>query len=132
MSLDQFSPSGFGRNNKLVVINGKPVSVIEHFAAAQRAVSGVQAKLQRSWVRDTCAISDKAGRSMTLHEDEDGIDDEASDLQAGHGTHVGGMIYTRELQKGLGGIALAWKQFRELSTKWRQAVQIAAHKTKHG
>ncbi|KAG6044444.1 hypothetical protein E4U33_001532, partial [Claviceps sp. LM78 group G4] len=55
----------------------------------------------------------------------------ASDLQAGHGTHVADMIYTIELQQGLGDIALIWEQFREVSTKWRQAVQIAAHKPKH-
>ncbi|KAG6148290.1 hypothetical protein E4U37_007506 [Claviceps purpurea] len=51
-------------------------------------------------------------------EDEDGIDDEASDLQAGHGTHVAGMIYARELQQGLGGTAMARERFREVSTKW--------------
>ncbi|KAG6310454.1 hypothetical protein E4U44_005501 [Claviceps purpurea] len=52
------------------------------------------------------------------YEDEDGIDDEASDLQAGHGTHVAGMIYARELQQGLGGTAMARERFREVSTKW--------------
>ncbi|KAG6092316.1 hypothetical protein E4U14_000769 [Claviceps sp. LM454 group G7] len=72
------------------------------------------------------------GEGGTGFENEDGIVDEASDLQAGYGTHVTGMIYTRELQQGLGGTALAWEQFREVSTKWRQAAQIAAHKTKHG
>ncbi|CCE33981.1 uncharacterized protein CPUR_07909 [Claviceps purpurea 20.1] len=65
------------------------------------------------------------------YEDEDGLDDEASDLQAGHGTHVAGMIYDRELQQSLDGTALAREQFREVSTKRRQTVQIAAHKTKH-
>lgn len=34
-------------------------------------------------------------------EDEDGIEDSAWDLQAGHGTHVAGMVYARELQQGV-------------------------------
>lgn len=32
------------------------------------------------------------------HEDKDGIDNEVSDLQAGHGMHVAGILYARELQ----------------------------------
>ena len=37
------------------------------------------------------------GEDGPEYEDEDGIDDEASDLQAGHGSHVAGIIYAREL-----------------------------------
>ncbi|CCE32885.1 uncharacterized protein CPUR_06751 [Claviceps purpurea 20.1] len=33
------------------------------------------------------------GEGGTEYEDEDWIDEEASDLQAGHGTHIAGMIY---------------------------------------
>ena len=32
--------------------------------------------------------------------DEDSIDDDAWDLQTGHGTHIAGMIYAKELIEG--------------------------------
>lgn len=55
-------------------------------------------------------------------EDEDGIDDvsDARDLQAGHTSHVAGMIYAREMQQGLGGTALMREKFRETSREWHQ------------
>lgn len=61
-----------------------------------------------------------AGGDGVEYEDEDGIDDEASDLQAGHGSHVAGMVYARELQQGLGGTAMARERFREVSSKWHR------------
>ncbi|KAG6266915.1 hypothetical protein E4U47_005546 [Claviceps purpurea] len=83
----------------------------------------------KNWFKEKKWTSDRVRRIMQQHserllgygaeyEDEDGIDDEASDLQAGHGTYVAGMIYARELQQGLGGTAMARERFREVSTKW--------------
>ena len=69
------------------------------------------------------------GEDGTEYEDEDGIDDEASDLQAGHGSHVAGMIYARELQQGLSGTALAREKFREVSTKWHRFFGFDMHDT---
>lgn len=55
-------------------------------------------------------------------EDEDNIDDvsNARDLQAGHTSHVAGMIYAREMQQGLGGTAMMREKFREVSREWHQ------------
>jgi hypothetical protein len=57
----------------------------------------------------------RVGEEGLEYEDEEGIDDDAADLQAGHGSHVAGMIYARELQQGLGGTARMREEFRNIS-----------------
>ncbi|RFN54793.1 putative ATP-dependent dna helicase q1 [Fusarium flagelliforme] len=52
--------------------------------------------------------------------DEDEIDDNAWDLQAGHGTHVAGMIYARELQQGLFETAALREKYRIISRRWHR------------
>ena len=69
------------------------------------------------------------GEDGPEYEDEDGIDDEASDLQAGHGSHVAGTIYARELQQGLSGTALAREKFREVSSKWHRFFGFGSQDT---
>jgi hypothetical protein len=51
--------------------------------------------------------------------DEDNIDgDDPWDLQAGHGTHVAGMIYARELMEGNHSIVSRREKFRRVSHVW--------------
>ncbi|KAG6979012.1 ATP-dependent DNA helicase Q-like 3 [Fusarium oxysporum f. sp. conglutinans] len=52
--------------------------------------------------------------------DEDEVDDNAWDLQAGHGTHVAGMIYARELQQGLFETAALREKYRIISRRWHR------------
>jgi superfamily II DNA helicase RecQ len=52
--------------------------------------------------------------------DEDGVADSAWDLQAGHSTHVAGMIYAREMQQGAMGTAARRDQFRAVSRQWHR------------
>jgi RecQ family ATP-dependent DNA helicase len=49
-------------------------------------------------------------------------DDAARDLQAGHGTHVAGMIYARGIYEALGVVASMRAQFRQESQKWHTHV----------
>ncbi|PWI64632.1 hypothetical protein PCL_09489 [Purpureocillium lilacinum] len=59
-------------------------------------------------------------------EDEDGVDDNPADLQAGHGTHVAGMIYARALQQGGFGTAEKRDQFRMVSQQWHRFLGFGA------
>ncbi|KJZ71410.1 hypothetical protein HIM_09198 [Hirsutella minnesotensis 3608] len=59
-------------------------------------------------------------------EDDDGIEDNPADLQAGHGTHVAGLIYARQLQQGGFGTAAMREQFRAISREWHQFLGFGA------
>ena len=51
--------------------------------------------------------------------DEDNVDgDDPWDLQAGHGTHIAGMIYARELMEGDNSIISRREKFRRVSHMW--------------
>lgn len=66
------------------------------------------------------------GEGVDDEEDEDGIEDNILDLQAGHGTHVAGMVYARELQQGAFGTALRREQFRTVSRQWHRFLGFGA------
>ncbi|MDB5910917.1 MAG: hypothetical protein JWP34_5031, partial [Massilia sp.] len=53
-------------------------------------------------------------------EDDNEMEDSPYDLQAGHGTHVAGMVYARELQQGTSGTAARREQFRAVSRQWHR------------
>ncbi|KAK3933608.1 P-loop containing nucleoside triphosphate hydrolase protein [Diplogelasinospora grovesii] len=59
-------------------------------------------------------------------EDEDGVEDSIWDLQAGHGTHVAGMVYARELEQGVYGTAARRDQFRAVSRQWHRFLGFGA------
>lgn len=59
-------------------------------------------------------------------EEGDGLDDNAVDLQTGHGTHVAGMVYARELQQGQFGTAQRRDQFRHVSRQWHRFFDFGA------
>ncbi|KAM7182564.1 hypothetical protein V8F33_014215 [Rhypophila sp. PSN 637] len=60
---------------------------------------------------------DKKGGGDFDEDDEDTVDS-VWDLQAGHSTHVAGMIYARELQQGALGTAVRRDGFRRVSRQW--------------
>jgi hypothetical protein len=47
--------------------------------------------------------------------DGEGIDDDPWDLQTGHGTHIAGMIYARELMEGNNVVISRREKFRHVS-----------------
>ncbi|KAE9565694.1 hypothetical protein CGMCC3_g18121, partial [Colletotrichum fructicola] len=51
-------------------------------------------------------------------DDDVGVEDSALDLQAGHGTHVAGMIYGRLYQEAPFGTAALRDRFRAVSRQW--------------
>ncbi|KAJ6438732.1 translation initiation factor IF3 [Purpureocillium lavendulum] len=59
-------------------------------------------------------------------EDDDDTGDNPADMQAGHGTHVAGMIYARELQQGPAGTAAQREKFRRVSRQWHQLLEFGA------
>ncbi|KAJ3469903.1 hypothetical protein MRS44_000002 [Fusarium solani] len=84
-----------------------------------------------SWRQIAIAISrrylDKAFKESTIdgvEEDDDGVDDNPIDLQAGHGTHVAGMVYARELQQGLFSTATMRDKFRSVSRQWHRFLEF--------
>ncbi|KAK4205855.1 hypothetical protein QBC37DRAFT_393812 [Rhypophila decipiens] len=62
---------------------------------------------------------DEKGAGEFDEDDEDTIDS-AWDLQAGHITHIAGMIYARELQQGPFGTAARRDGFRRVSRQWHR------------
>ena len=63
------------------------------------------------------------------HADDDDDDDDnnnIADLQAGHSTHVAGMIYARELQQGTLGTAAKRDGFRAVSRLWHRFLGFGA------
>jgi hypothetical protein len=53
-------------------------------------------------------------------EDDEGALDSIWDLQAGHSSHVAGMVYARELQQGAFGTAERRDKFRVISRQWHR------------
>ena len=53
-------------------------------------------------------------------DDLDSVNDNPWDLQAGHGTHVAGMIYARELQQGNFNTASKRSKFCKISRRWHR------------
>lgn len=64
--------------------------------------------------------SGEEGEGGDEDEDEDGIEDSIWDLQAGHGTHVAGMVYAREIQQGGFSTAVRRDRFRAVSRQWHR------------
>lgn len=56
--------------------------------------------------------------------DEEGIDDDPWDLQTGHGTHIVGMIYTKELMEGYNIMIGRREKFRHVSQEWHKFLQF--------
>lgn len=54
----------------------------------------------------------------------DSEDDNIFDLQSGHGTHVAGMVYARELQQGQFGTAARRDMFRRASIRWHRFLTM--------
>ena len=61
---------------------------------------------------------------------EMGIEDDALDLQLGHGSRVAGMIYARESQQATFGTARARDQFRAVSRGWQRFLGIGGEDQK--
>ena len=60
------------------------------------------------------------------NEDEEDEEDNEWDLQAGHGTHVAGMIYGRMLLQGAVGTASRREKFRRISGRWHRFFGLGA------
>jgi hypothetical protein len=59
--------------------------------------------------------------------DEDNLEgDSPWDLQAGHGTHVAGMIYARELRQAPGQTMGRQDMFRQVSQEWHRYLQFTS------
>lgn len=58
----------------------------------------------------------KSTFNKSKEDDEDDIDDQAVDLQAGHGTHMAGLIYTQAMFQNSNSTELIQERFREAST----------------
>ncbi|KAF4479351.1 Bloom syndrome protein-like protein [Colletotrichum fructicola Nara gc5] len=59
-------------------------------------------------------------------DDDVGVEDSALDLQAGHGTHVAGMIYGRLYQEAPFGTAALRDRFRAVSRQWHRLLGFGA------
>ncbi|EXA31534.1 hypothetical protein FOVG_17156 [Fusarium oxysporum f. sp. pisi HDV247] len=83
-----------------------------------------------SWRQIAIAIARRylhgAFKESTLDGDDedDDLDDNPVDLQAGHGTHVAGMVYARELQQGLFSTASMRDKFRAVSRQWHRLFEF--------
>ena len=84
--------------------------------------------ISRRYCREAPFPSDdpKADDVVGVEEDED----DEHDLQAGHGTHIAGMIYARELMENRDAIVGRRGKFREVSQVWHRFLNFASsHET---
>ena len=91
-----------------------------------------------AWRQIAIAISRRFCRKDQFEDDqgklegEDGWDedntagDDPWDLQAGHGTHIAGMIYARELMEGNDSIISRREKFRRISQSWHRFLEFAS------
>jgi RecQ family ATP-dependent DNA helicase len=91
-----------------------------------------------AWRQIAIAISRRFCRTDPFEDDqgklegEDGWDedntagDDPWDLQAGHGTHIAGMIYARELMEGNDTIISRRERFRRISQQWHRFLEFAS------
>ena len=59
-------------------------------------------------------------------EEEDSLEDSPWDLQSGHGSHVAGMIYARELMEGGNAVISRREQFRQVSVTWHRFLKFGS------
>ncbi|KAI3144663.1 hypothetical protein CBS147317_9724 [Penicillium roqueforti] len=96
-------------------LNGQTVNIASwrHIAIA----------LSRRFLRTTSAFPQN---SMEERESEDAPEDDADaedsfqDLQAGHSSHVAGMVYGRQIHEAPGTMAFRRTMFRQISQDWHQ------------
>ncbi|KAK6591474.1 hypothetical protein H4I95_12188 [Botrytis cinerea] len=75
--------------------------------------------ISRRYCREDRFEEEKSKLEESEGWDEDNADgDDPWDLQAGHGTHVAGMIYARELMEGENSIISRREKFRRVSHVW--------------
>ncbi|KAK6591364.1 hypothetical protein H4I95_12233 [Botrytis cinerea] len=75
--------------------------------------------ISRRYCREDGFEEEKSKLEESEGWDEDNADgDDPWDLQAGHGTHVAGMIYARELMEGENSIISRREKFRRVSHVW--------------
>jgi hypothetical protein len=91
-----------------------------------------------AWRLIAIAISRRFCREDRFDDDQDKLDAEEGwdedntagdgpwDLQAGHGTHVAGMIYARELMEGNNTIIGRREKFRRISQRWHQFLEFVS------
>jgi RecQ family ATP-dependent DNA helicase len=91
-----------------------------------------------AWRQIAIAISRRFCRATRFEdeqghlEDDEGWDednpggDDPWDLQAGHGTHIAGMIYARELMEGNHTIVSRREKFRRVSEGWHRFLEFAS------
>jgi RecQ family ATP-dependent DNA helicase len=100
---------------------------------------GSQSTLSISaWRQIAIAISRRFCREDRFEDDQGKLDaddgwdedntagDDPWDLQAGHGTHIAGMIYARELMEGNNTIIGRREQFRRVSQRWHRFLEFVS------
>ena len=71
--------------------------------------------MSRRYCREHPFPSEDASQDNDSGEEEDSLEDNPWDLQSGHGSHVAGMIYARELMEGGNAVISRREQFRRVS-----------------
>jgi hypothetical protein len=75
--------------------------------------------ISRQYCREDWFEEEKSRLDESEGWDKDNTDrDDPWDLQAGHGTHIAGMIYARELIEGDNSIISRREKFRQVSHVW--------------
>lgn len=72
----------------------------------------------RRYCREERFKEDKKSEWGEEGDEEESDADDAWDLQAGHGSHIGGMVYARELMEGSDSIISRREKFRRVSHAW--------------
>jgi superfamily II DNA/RNA helicase len=89
------------------------------FALHIQAYREVAIGISRRYMRGSSAFS-----KDEENQEEEGEGDDIADLQAGHGSHVAGMVYARGMFEMDGAVASRRQQFRASSIDWHRFLAI--------
>ena len=105
-----------------------PARISREMKAASEQALGDGLTL-RSWRDISIAVSRKylrKGEGRFKHDEEDWDDeaegDEVEDMQAGHGTHVAGIVYARGIREQDGVVESMRQKFRRASENWHRFI----------
>ena len=82
--------------------------------------------MSRRYCQEHPFQKEEAGQEGEIQDEDDVEQDNPWDLQSGHGTHMAGMIYARELMEGGNAVIGRRQQFRQISKTWHKFLQFGS------
>jgi RecQ family ATP-dependent DNA helicase len=82
--------------------------------------------MSRRYCRENPFPNEESNQEGDRQEEEDFEQNSPWDLQSGHGSHIAGMIYARELMEGGNAVISRREQFRQVSITWHKFLKFGS------